>query len=92
MRRVYQLFLYNIIVIACFTMIYYLVGDEHFQNLKGQKKVDFIDCLFLATTIQCGVGLSDINTVTTLSKTLAILQQMSMLGNTIFMLYLFSTK
>lgn len=92
MKRVYQLFLYNIVIIASFTIIYYLVGDKHFENLKGKKSVDFIDCLFLATTIQCGVGLSDINTITTLSKSLAIIQQMSMLGNTIFMLYLFSIR
>lgn len=90
MKRVYQLFLYNLIIIFSFTIIYYLVGSENFENLKGKKDVEFIDCLFLATTIQAGVGLADINTVTTLSKLLTIVQQMTMLGNTIFMLYLFS--
>ena len=90
MKRVYQLFLYNIIIIALFTFIYYLAGNEHFENLKGKKDVELIDYLFLATTIQAGVGLADINTVTTFSKILTIIQQMTMLGNTIFMLYIFS--
>jgi hypothetical protein len=90
MKRVYQIFLYNIMMIVLFTLTYYLIGNEHFVNLNGKKHVEFIDCLFLATTIQCGVGLSDINTVTTLSKLLTIFQQMTMLGNTIFMLYIFS--
>lgn len=90
MKRVYQLFLYNLIIIITFTLIYYLVGSEHFENLKGKKHIEFIDCLFLATTIQAGVGLADINTVTTVSKILTIIQQLTMLGNTIFMLYLFS--
>ncbi len=90
MRRVYQLFLYNLIIIAIFTLIYYLAGSNNFVNLKGKKEIEFIDCLFLATTIQGGVGLADINTVTTLSKILTIVQQMTMLGNTIFMMYLFS--
>ena len=90
MKRVYQLFLYNLMIIATFTFIYYLAGNEHFENLKGKKDVKFIDCLFLATTIQAGVGLADINTVTNLSKVLTIIQQMTMLGNTIFMLYIFT--
>ena len=72
-------------------IIYYLVGNEHFVNLKGKQEIQFIDCLFLATTIQAGVGLADINTVTTLSKILTIIQQMTMIGNTIFMLYIFSS-
>lgn len=91
MKRVYKLFLYNIIIIAIFTVIYYLAGSDHFENLKGKKEVEFIDCLFLATTIQAGVGLADINTITTFSKVLTIVQQLTMLGNSIFMLYIFST-
>lgn len=90
MKRVYHLFLYNIIIITIFTVIYYLAGSDHFENLKGKKEVAFIDCLFLATTIQAGVGLADINTITTFSKVLTIVQQITMLGNTIFMLYIFS--
>jgi histidinol phosphatase-like enzyme len=90
MKKVFQLFLYNIVIILTFTIIYYMIGDKHFENLKGQKKVTALDCLFLATTIQSGVGLADINLTTSLAKTIAILQQLSMLGNTIFMIYLFS--
>lgn len=92
MKRVYQLFFYNLIIIVIFTFIYYLAGSEHFENLKGKNSVEFIDCLFLATTIQSGVGLADINTVTTFSKILTIIQQMTMIGNTIFMLYIFSSQ
>lgn len=90
MKKVFQLFLYNLILILSFTIIYYYIGDEHFENLKGKKQVSALDCLFLATTIQVGVGLSDINMVTPLSKILAIIQQILMMGNTIFMIYLFS--
>lgn len=90
MKKIYQLFLYNMIIIFIFTIIYYSIGSEHFENLKGENETEFVDCLFLATTIQSGVGMADINTITSLSKTLAIVQKLTMLGNTIFMLYLFS--
>jgi hypothetical protein len=92
MKKVIQLFLYNLVIIAVFAVLYYMIGDEHFENLKGDNKTTALDSLFLATTIQSGVGLADINTVTPLSKTLAIIQKLSMLGNTIFMFYIFSPK
>lgn len=90
MRKVIQLFLYNICIIVLFTIIYYMIGSKHFENLKGKNETTLLDCIFFATTIQSGVGLSDINTTTKLAKILAIIQQLTMLGNTIFMYYLFS--
>jgi hypothetical protein len=90
MRKVFQLFLYNLIIIFLFTTIYYSMGAEHFENLKGKKEPSILDCLFLATTIQSGVGLADINSISSIGKLLTIIQQIMMLGNTIFMVYLFS--
>lgn len=84
---------FHFICIAIFAVIYVQLGDrDSFQIKDGtsKEKLNFIDYLLLSTTIQAGVGLSDIYPVTLFSKLMFILQQVIMLCTHVFTVYIFT--
>lgn len=81
---------FHFICIAIFAVIYVQLGDSFQIKEGGNKNLGFIDYLLLSTTIQAGVGLSDIYPVTLFSKLMFILQQVIMLCTHVFTVYIFT--
>ena len=79
-------FLFNILMIAVFTCIYYIIRNE-FSHTRSGKKTDLLDQFSLATTVQSAVGLTDILPITKRSKLLVNLQQILTIGGFAVLLY-----
>jgi hypothetical protein len=57
-------------------------------TVDNKKEPEIIDCLFLATTVQSGVGYSDLYPITNLAKTILIIQQLIMICTNVFLIYI----
>jgi hypothetical protein len=63
--------------ILCFALFYYYFQD-HF-NVKVSREYTTLDYLYLSTTIQAGVGMSDMYPVSFYGKTIMMTQQILMI-------------
>lgn len=77
---------FHFICILIFGIIYYNIHSQ-FENKGGQERQSVLDYLLLSTTIQAGVGISDIYPNTTVSKIILILQQLIMIMTHVFTIY-----
>jgi hypothetical protein len=75
--------------IVLFTIIYYSL-DTQFDNLINKQKNSLIDFFQLSTTIQAGVGVTNLTPKTPYSKIALISQQFVMLTSHLFSLYIFT--
>jgi hypothetical protein len=82
-------FIFNIICILFFAFIYSMLSPSNFMTLSENNKLTTIDYIFYSTTIQSGVGLPDITAVKPLSKILAIIQQLILMGSMLVILRYF---
>jgi hypothetical protein len=94
MKLVIRTVVFQFICVIFFGLIY-LSFKNHFLRDPAyavDKKSDpeLLDCLFLATTIQAGVGYSDLYPTTDLSKIIMIIQQFIMISLNVFLLYIFT--
>jgi hypothetical protein len=92
MDIVTKTFLFNIIFIVIFSFIYMYISTDNFAALQPKDKITYIDLIFYSTTIQSGVGLSDINAVTDLAKILSMIQQLIMLASMFILIKVFYEK
>jgi hypothetical protein len=94
MKLVIRTVFFQFSCILFFGLIYlflidHFVRDEKF-TLNKSKTPEILDCLFLATTIQSGVGYTDLYPITDTSKMVLIIQQFIMISTNIFLLYIFT--
>jgi hypothetical protein len=92
MDIVTKTFLFNIICIIIFSFVYISISSDNFAALQPKDKITYIDLIFYSTTIQSGVGLSDINAITDLAKILSIIQQLIMLASLFILIKVFYKK
>ena len=88
MKLVIRAFLANIFFIMLFTFFYWYLQDHYTLQTRGP--IEFIDVLFLSTTVQAGVGYEGLHPVTPLAKMMLIFQQWCMISLNIFILYFFT--
>ena len=88
MKLVVRGFLANIFFIFLFTFIYWYLQLHY--TLEPKRPVEFIDFVYLSTTIQAGVGYTGLLPITTIAKGMLILQQWCMICLNIFILYFFT--
>jgi len=89
MKIVVRTVLFHFTCIVIFTVLYFYYKD----NFRGHN-ADYgsgVDSFFLSTTIQAGVGITDIYPITFLGKILMITQQLIMIMVHVFTLYLFAS-
>ena len=77
--------------------IIYLFLKSHFvrdtnYTINKKNNPEIIDCFFLSTTIQSGVGYGGLYPITNLAKSIMIIQQLIMISINILLLYVFTTK
>jgi heme A synthase len=91
MKIVIRTFFFHCICIILFAYLY-LYLSNHFQNEKdvNEKYRSFIDFLLLSTTIQAGVGISDLFPISFYSKIAIIIQQFLMILTHVITLYIFT--
>lgn len=92
MKIVIRTVLFHILCIIFFALIY-LYLSEHFQSTNREKNIkynNFIDFLLLSTTIQAGVGISDLYPVSFYSKIVLMIQEVLLILTHLITLYIFT--
>jgi hypothetical protein len=94
MKLVIRTVVFQFLCVILFGIIYLsfknqFIRDTNFSTNKSRDP-ELIDCLFLATTIQAGVGYSDLYPTTYLTKIIMIIQQFIMISTNVFLLYIFT--
>ena len=80
---------FHFLCIAVFGIFYYNY-QSHFQHTMQHERNSLLDYILLSTTIQAGVGISDIYPITNAGKIVMILQQLIMILTHVFTLYFFN--
>lgn len=89
MKIVIRTVLFHFVCILFFALFYYYFKDD-FNPKKQERSLTAIDYLLLSTTIQAGVGISDIYPISFYGKIIMIIQQIIMLMSYIFTIYIFT--
>ena len=94
MKLVIRTVVFHFFCVLTFGLIY-LFFKNHFVRdptftVDNKKDPKLLDCLFLATTVQAGVGYSDLYPITNVSKIIMIFQQFVMMATNVFLLYIFT--
>jgi hypothetical protein len=88
MKLLIRSFVVHILCIIVFALIYSNISEEfHFMD---KDKKSFVDYILLSTTIQAGVGISQLYPLSLYSKIVLITQQLFMLFTHIITLYIFT--
>jgi len=96
MKIVIRTVLFHIICILIFAILYLLFSndfgslDDELYNNSYNKKRNFLDFLLLSTTIQAGVGISELFPSTFWTKIVMIIQQLIMISAHVLTLYFFT--
>ena len=88
MKLVIRTVFFHFLCIIIFGLIYWNYSNEFI--VKKNQQIELIDFLFVSTTIQAGVGLSDIAPGSDILKIIMILQQFIMISTNVFLLYIFT--
>jgi hypothetical protein len=88
MQIVIRTVFFHFLCIAGFGMLYFYLKDD-FSEQKDDN-LEIIDYLLLSTTIQAGVGVSDLHPKTFYGKLTMIIQQLLMLCTHVFTIYIFN--
>ena len=86
MKIVIRTVFFHFLCIAGFGMIYFYLKDDFSE--KKDDNLEIIDYFLLSTTIQAGVGVSDLYPMSFYGKLTMIIQQLLMLCTHIFTLYI----
>ena len=87
MKQVIRTAVFHLLCIIIFACIYYYFSHE-FNNHDKQK--GFTDYLLLSTTIQAGVGVSDLYPISFYTKVILIIQQIILIFTHLITLYIFT--
>ena len=92
MKYVIRGALYNFLCIFVFAIIYYIIRKELDMNEDMTQYIEpkFADTLFLATTIQAGVGYTIITPKSDFSKYVIMSQQYFMIFTNLMLFYFIS--
>jgi hypothetical protein len=99
MRRVVKTLAIHLFCIIFFAFFYYYFST-HFDNDDKQNKYynrkttnleALIDFFLFSTTIQAGVGISDIIPISVYGKMLIIMQQLIMISISVITIYVFTS-
>jgi hypothetical protein len=92
MKYVFRGALYNFLCIFVFAIIYYIIRNEMNMNEKISRYIEprFPDTLFLATTIQAGVGYTILTPKSDFSKYVIMSQQYFMIFTNLMLFYFIS--
>jgi len=88
MKLVIRTVIFHFTCIIIFACAYYLLKDDLASKVKDKFTV--MECLFLSTTIQASVGITDVFPTSTRAQLLMIVQQLIMIMSNVFTIYVFT--
>jgi hypothetical protein len=88
MKIVARTVFFHILCIIIFALLYYYFRDDFKTQVKEEFTV--LDYIFLSTTIQASVGLTDIYPIGFYGKLIMIIQQLVMIMTHVFTIYIFT--
>lgn len=88
MKIVIRTVLFHILCILIFALLYFYFKDNFQHNMKEDFTI--LDYFLLSTTIQSGVGMSEIYPISFYGKIIMIIQQIAMIMTNVFTIYLFT--
>jgi hypothetical protein len=91
MKIVFATILFNFLCIIFFGMIYIYLKNE-FINNTNKNDIHLIDIIMFSTTIQSGVGLSNLLPNSFNLKLVTIIQQLTMICSYVIILYIITKK
>jgi hypothetical protein len=68
----------------------YSYYKDHFEKNVENEDLGYVDYMLLSTTIQAGVGISDIYPISFYGKIIMIIQQLIMICTHVFTIYIFN--
>lgn len=91
MKIVFATIFFNFLCIIFFGMIYIYLKNE-FINNANKNDIQLIDIIMFSTTIQSGVGLSNLLPNSFNLKLVTIIQQLTMICSYVIILYIITKK
>lgn len=88
MKIVIRTVMFHFSCIIIFGIAYYVFKEHLASNIKD--KFTIMECLFLSTTIQAGVGITDITPTAFHTQLIMMFQQMIMIMSNVFTVYIFT--
>jgi hypothetical protein len=89
MKLVIKTVFFHFLCIFIFALFYFYFRDG-FSTQQKKENFTILDYVFLSTTIQAGVGLTDIYPISFYTKIIMIIQQILMLMTHVLTLYIFN--
>ena len=80
--------LFHILCILIFALFYYYFRNDFKTEVK--ENYTLLDYIFLSTTIQAGVGLTDMYPIDFYGKLIMIIQQLVLIMTHVFTIYIFT--
>ena len=88
MKLAFRTVIFHILCIFIFALFYYYFRNDFKTEVK--EKFTLLDYIFLSTTIQSGVGLTDIYPIDFYGKLIMIIQQLVLIMTHVFTIYIFT--
>ena len=88
MKLAFRTVIFHILCIFIFALFYYYFRDDFKTEVK--ENFTLLDYIFLSTTIQSGVGLTDIYPIDFYGKLIMIIQQLVLIMTHVFTIYIFT--
>ena len=93
MEYIFSSFLFHILFAIVFSIVYYSIDTGNFMfSTSENRQPSYIDFLSLSTSIQSGVGISNISPNTQLSNLLLMVQQALLIATNVFIVYIIFKK
>ena len=92
MKRVIYILCFHVFTILFFSVLYFSMRDRFvlLNSRSAPKNHVHVDYFLLSTTIQSGVGFSNLHPVDTIAKILVVTQKLCMISSNVFTFYIFS--
>ena len=90
MKLFFKTFAFNLFCILIFAFIYHIYSKDFTRTDGKSLNHTFFDCISLSTTVQVGVGLTNMYPTTNHTKMILNLQQLMMLSSHLFTIYIFT--
>jgi hypothetical protein len=92
MKLVIRTLIFHLLCVITFAYVYLYLSDHfhHDDRFKNTQYNTFLDYFLLSTTIQAGIGLTDLYPASFYSKFAVIVQQFLMMMTHIITLYVFT--
>ncbi len=90
MKIVIRTVCFHFLCILFFAFIYLKLKDNFMKGDEKERELRLVDYILFSTTIQAGVGISDIYPISFYGKITMVIQQLIMICTHVFTIYIFN--